>query len=69
MQLVHQRKVAAVSVPPQQRVKEFAGEHFSVSSGKLTFSVPAEKSVSASTFLRCVVLSYVYDVLGFLSKS
>ncbi len=26
---------AAASVPPQQRVKEFVGEHLSVSSGKL----------------------------------
>ncbi len=59
-----------MSVPPQQRVKEFAGEHLSVSIVEsCLFSVPTEKSVSASTFLRCIVLSYVYDVLGSLSKS
>ncbi len=64
MCLVHQCKVAAASVPPQERVKEFAGEHLALRvEREAIISVPAEKSVFTSNFLHCIQSVFNYDVL------
>ncbi len=69
MRLVHHQKVATAGVPPQQRVKEFAGEHLALCAEReAVFFLCLQKRAFYFLFPTLYTV-FSCDVLGSLSKS